>query len=57
MRAQIRAQSGASGTQKVQPPDLIRSPTKMGRYRCDKRQTKMGNLTAQARKINNSTIR
>jgi hypothetical protein len=31
MRAQIRAQSGASGTQKVQPPALIRSPAKMGR--------------------------
>ena len=55
MRAQIRAQSGASGTQKVQPPALIRSPAKMGRYRCAKRQTKMGNLTAQVRKINNST--
>jgi len=47
---------GASGTQKAQPPALIRSPAKMGRYRCDQRQTKMGNLTVQVRKIN-STIR
>jgi hypothetical protein len=37
MRAQIRAQSGASGTRKVQPPALIRSPAKMGRFRCDKK--------------------
>jgi len=33
MRAQIRARSGASGTQKVQPPALIRSPAKMGTLR------------------------
>jgi Domain of unknown function (DUF4136) len=37
MRARIRAQSGASGTQKAQAPDLISSSTKMGRYQCDKR--------------------
>jgi len=42
MRAQIRAQSGASGTQKVQPPGLIRSPAKMGRYRCDKKANENG---------------
>jgi hypothetical protein len=30
MRAQIRAQSGASGTQKAQPPALIGSPANMG---------------------------
>ncbi len=42
MRAQIRAQSGASGTQKVQPPDLGRSPAKMGRYRCDKKPNENG---------------
>ena len=42
MHAQIRAQSGASGTQKVQPPALIRSPAKMGRYRCDKKATENG---------------
>ena len=30
MHAQIWAQSGASGTQKAQPPALIRSPAKMG---------------------------
>jgi hypothetical protein len=37
MRALIRAQSDASGTQKAQPPDLISSPAKMGRYRCEKK--------------------
>jgi RNA-directed DNA polymerase len=37
MRAQIRAQSGASGTQKAPPPALIRSPARMGRYRCDQK--------------------
>jgi hypothetical protein len=42
MRAQIRAQSGASGTQKVQPPALIRSHAKMGRYRCDKKAIENG---------------
>ena len=42
MRAQIRAQSGASGTQKAQPPALIRSPAKMGRYRCDKKANENG---------------
>ena len=58
MRAQIRAQSGAPGTQKAQPPALIRSPAKMGRFRCDQKANKNGaNLTAQVRKINNSTIR
>src|SRR5271165_2017051 len=46
-----------SGTQKVQPPALIRSLAKMGATDATKRQTKMGNLTAQVRKINNSTIR
>jgi hypothetical protein len=42
MRAQIRTQSGASRTQKVQPPALIRSPAKMGRYRCDKKANENG---------------
>src|SRR5208283_1927644 len=31
-----------SGTQKVQPPALIRSPAKMGRYRCDKKANENG---------------
>jgi len=56
MRAQIRAQSGASGAQKAQPPALIRSGAKRGRKRCDKKANKDGELTAQVRKINNSTI-
>jgi hypothetical protein len=42
IRAQIRAQSGASGTQKVQPPALIRSPAKMGHYRCEKKANENG---------------
>jgi len=42
MRAQIRAQSGASGTHNVQPPALIRSPAKMGRHRHDKRENENG---------------
>jgi hypothetical protein len=54
IRAQIRAQSGTSGTQKAQPPALIKSPAKMGRYRCDKKANEDGDLTAQVRKINNS---
>ncbi|SPE30058.1 hypothetical protein SBA5_740002 [Candidatus Sulfotelmatomonas gaucii] len=42
MRAQIRAQSGAPGTQKAQPPALIRSPAKMGRCRCDQKANENG---------------
>ena len=55
MRAQIRAQSGASGTQKVQPPALIRSPAKMGRYRCDKKANENGEcyLRPQNQQLNN----
>ena len=44
-------------TQKAQPPALIRSPAKMGPHRCDQKANENGNLTAQVRKINNSTIR
>lgn len=50
-----RAQSGASGTQKAQPP-----PDKVTRQEgallCDQKANENGNLTAQVRKINNSTI-
>ena len=35
---------------------LIRSPAKRGATDATKRQTKMGNIIAQVRKINNSTI-
>jgi len=50
MRAQIRAQSGASGTQKAQPPRPDKVTAKIGATDATKRQTKMGNLTAQVRK-------
>ena len=41
MRAQIRAQSDASGTQKAQPPE--RSPARWDATDATKRQTIMGN--------------
>ena len=58
MRAQIRAQSGASGTQKVAaacPDKVTRQDGALPMRQKGKR--KWGNLTAQGRKINNSTIR
>lgn len=37
-------------------PALIRSPAKMGRYRCDQKANENGESYRPGRKINNSTI-